>query len=69
MTSITALRAMTNDALDALLDGLVEGTVTATDPGALYDAALTERFDPRRGTIDLPLEAVPAPSVVRAVLV
>lgn len=63
------LTAMTNDELDALIDGLEDGTVSAADPGALFDAALTERFDPRRGTVTLPLEPVPAPSTVTMILV
>lgn len=66
------LAAMTTDALEALLESIEEGTIDVAadvDLGALYDAALTERFAPARGVPTLPLEASPAPSTITAILV
>lgn len=70
IASLTTLPAMTNAELDALLDGLPEGTVEVDgNPGVIFEAALTERFSAHRGPFgDLPLEPSPAPSVVPMVV-
>lgn len=60
------LSDLSNAELDALADGIPDGTVTVIgiDPGYLYDAVLTERF--RLGRPDrvsvLPLEASAPPA-------
>jgi len=71
MTTLAAyLTALDNDALEALLDNLADGTVVAVpvevSPLDLYDAALTERYAPHRAdrVATLPLVADPAPANV-----
>lgn len=77
MNTITAdtinnLADLSNDVLDALADGIPDGTVTVIgiDPLYAYDEVLTERY--RLGRTDrvavLPLEAEAAPSNVAALV-
>ena len=66
--TINNLADLTNDELDALADGIPEGTVTVIgiDPGYAYDEVLTERFriGRRNRVAVLPLVAEAAPANV-----